>query len=311
MHKISKIFIADVNKNIGSSIAENLRSKGYSSIISNRSSNLDLLDQTSVNDLFNSEKPQYVFLAAGKSGGIQANIKHPADFIYDNLQIEINVIQAAHKSAVKKLLFLGSSCVYPKNTSQPIKEEYFLTGELEKTSEPYALAKIAGMVMCQAYYKQCGSKFIVGVPATPYGPGDSFDPDKSHVLTALIRKFHEAKIKNEEEIVLWGSGNPVREFIFIEDLAEACVFLMSNYDSSDIINIGSGSEIPIKKLAELIRSAIGYEGRIVFDDSKPDGAPKKVLDIAEITNLGWKPQIDLEKGIKLTYEEFLKKGNQI
>ena len=311
MDKSSKIFIADVNKNIGSSIEENLRSKGYSSIISNRSSNLDLLDQSSVNDLFNSEKPQYVFLAAGKSGGIQANIKHPADFIYDNLQIEINVIQAAHKSAVKKLLFLGSSCVYPKKTSQPIKEEYFLTGELEKTSEPYALAKIAGMVMCRAYYKQYGSKFIVGVPATPYGPGDSFDPDKSHVLTALIRKFHEAKIKNEEEIVLWGSGNPIREFIFIDDLAEACVFLMSNYDSSDIINIGSGSEIPIKKLAELIRSATGYEGRIVFDDSKPDGAPKKVLDITEITNLGWKPQIDLEKGIKLTYEEFLKKGNQI
>ncbi|MFC1724219.1 GDP-L-fucose synthase family protein [candidate division KSB1 bacterium] len=310
MDKRSKIFIADVQKNIGSSIEKNLRSNGYSEIMTNISSELELTDQRSVNDFFNLEKPQFVFLAAGKSGGIQANIKYPADFIYDNLQIEINVIQAAYKSGVEKLLFLGSSCVYPKNTRQPIKEEYFLTGELEKTSEPYAVAKIAGMVMCQAYFKQFGRKFIVGVPATPYGQGDSFDPEHSHVLTALIRKFHEAKINNEKEIVLWGSGKPIREFIFIDDLAEACIFLMNNYDSSDIINVGSGSEIPIKKLAELIRSVIGFEGSVVFDDTKPDGAPKKVLDITEIKNIGWRPKVDLEKGIKLTYEEFLKKEDQ-
>ncbi|MEX0921063.1 MAG: GDP-L-fucose synthase, partial [Candidatus Pacearchaeota archaeon] len=259
-----------------------------------------------VEEFFEEEKPEYVFLAAAKVGGIKANNDFPADFIYDNIMIQTNIIHSAYKNKVKKLLFLGSSCIYPKHSEQPMKEEYLLSGKLEPTNEPYAIAKITGIKMCQAYNRQHNTHFISAMPTNLYGPNDNFDLNTSHVLPALIRKFHDAKTNNQEEVVMWGTGKPKREFLHVNDLADACLFLMENYDENEIINIGSGEEVSIKELAELIRKIVGFEGKITNDTTKPDGTPRKLLDTTKLTNLGWKPKISLEEGIKETYEYYIK-----
>ena len=287
---------------VGSAIVRALKKQGYNNFILRTHSELDLLDQKSATDFFKKEKPEYVFLAAAKVGGIMANRTYPADFIYQNLQIQNNIIHHSYLNGVKKLLFLGSSCIYPKLCSQPIKEEYLLTGELEPTNEPYAIAKIAGIKMCPAYNKQYGTDFISVMPTNLYGSGDNFDLENSHVLPALIRKFHEAKINNQNEIVVWGTGAPKREFLHVDDLADACIFLMNNYDNSEIINIGTGEDISIKELAEMIKKITGFTGEIVWDASKPDGTPRKLLDVSRLHNLGWKHQINLPNGILSTYE---------
>jgi len=262
---------------------------------------LDLRDQTAVNEFFKKEQPEYVFLAAAKVGGILANNTYPVDFLRDNLLIQTNVIDAAYRYGSRKLLFLGSSCIYPKFAPQPIKEEYLLTGELEPTNEPYAIAKIAGIKLCQAYNRQYGTNFISVMPTNLYGPGDNFDLETSHVIPALIRKFHEAKIKGKDQVVVWGSGKPFREFLHVDDLADACLFLMHNYNSSEIINIGTGKDLSIAELAYLIKDIIEYDGNIIFDTSKPDGTPRKLLDVSKLFNMGWKPKISLEEGIRSTY----------
>ena len=262
---------------------------------------LDLRDQTAVNEFFKKEQPEYVFLAAAKVGGILANNTYPVDFLRDNLLIQTNVIDAAYRYGSRKLLFLGSSCIYPKFAPQPIKEEYLLTGELEPTNEPYAIAKIAGIKLCQAYNRQYQTNFISVMPTNLYGPGDNFDLETSHVIPALIRKFHESKIKGKDQVVVWGSGKPFREFLHVDDLADACLFLMSNYNSSEIINIGTGKDLSIAELAYLIKDIIGYDGNIIFDTSKPDGTPRKLLDVSKLFNMGWKPRITLEEGIRSTY----------
>lgn len=266
-----------------------------------------MLDSDAVKTFFDKEKPEYVFLAAAKVGGILANSTHPADFIYENLVVQNNVIYNAYANKVKKLLFLGSSCIYPRNCPQPIKEEYFMTGSLEPTNEAYATAKIAGIVMCQSYNKQYGTNFISLMPTNLYGPNDNFDLETSHVLPALIRKFHDAKVSNKKEMTLWGTGTPKREFLHVDDLAEACVFLMNYYSGSEIINIGSGQDITIKELAETIKKIVGYKGKIIWDKTKPDGMPRKLLDVSKINALGWRYEINLETGIRATYEWFKKK----
>jgi GDP-L-fucose synthase len=283
-----------------------LKKEGYKNLLAKELKELDLTDQKATLDFFEREKPDYVFLAAAKVGGINANSTYPAEFIYQNLAIETNVINSAYLSGVKKLLFLGSSCIYPRDCSQPIKEEYFMTGPLEKTNEPYAVAKIAGIVMCQSYNRQYGTKYISVMPTNLYGPGDNFDLNSSHVLPALLRKFHEAKVNNAKEVVMWGTGKPLREFLHVDDLADACLFLMDKYNDSGIVNIGTGKDLPISKLAELIRKTVGYTGKIVNDENKPDGTPKKQLDVFKLNSLGWQHKIELEEGIKLTYEWYLK-----
>lgn len=305
MDKNAKIYIAGHKGLVGSAIKRRLEDLGYENIVTKTIEDLDLLDQQATASFFAQEKPEYVFLAAAKVGGIQANNDFPATFIYQNLQIQSNVIHSAYVNGAKKLLFLGSSCIYPRNCSQPIKEEYLLTGELEKTNEPYAIAKIAGIKMCQSYNRQYGTKFISVMPTNLYGPNDNFDLNSSHVFPALLRKFHEAKKVNAKEIVMWGSGTPKREFLFVEDLADACVYLMQNYDGSEIINIGTGEDISIKKLAEMIKNVVGFEGQIINDTSKPDGTPRKQLDVSKLHLLGWKHKIPLGDGIKKTYEWFL------
>jgi len=298
----SKIYIAGHRGLVGSAIVRALKKQGYNNFILRTHSELDLLDQKSATDFFKKEKPEYVFLAAAKVGGIMANRTYPADFIYQNLQIQNNIIHHSYLNGVKKLLFLGSSCIYPKLCSQPIKEEYLLTGELEPTNEPYAIAKIAGIKMCPAYNKQYGTDFISVMPTNLYGSGDNFDLENSHVLPALIRKFHEAKINNQNEIVVWGTGAPKREFLHVDDLADACIFLMNNYDNSEIINIGTGEDISIKELAEMIKEITGFTGEINWDASKPNGTPRKLLDVGKLHNLGWKHQINLPDGILSVYE---------
>ena len=304
MNKNSKIYIAGHKGLVGSAITRLLQKEGYKNLILKTRQELDLLNQQAVSDFFKKEKPEYVFLAAAKVGGIMANKTFPADFIYENLVIQANIMHTAYLNKVKKLLFLGSSCIYPKLTPQPIKEEYLLSGALETSNKPYAVAKIAGIITCQSYNKQYGTNFISVMPTNLYGPNDNFDLQNSHVLPALIRKFHEAKASGQKEIILWGSGSPKREFLYVDDLAEACLFLMKNYNSSEIINIGTGEDLPIKDLAEKIKEIAGYDGKIVWDKSKLDGTPRKLLDVSKITKLGWKHKIELENGLKLTYEWF-------
>ena len=298
----SKIYVAGHRGLVGSAIVRALEKQGYDNLILRTHSELDLLDQKSTADFFKKEKPEYVFLAAAKVGGIMANKTYPADFIYQNLQIQNNIIHHSYLNGVKKLLFLGSSCIYPKLCPQPIKEEYLLTGALEPTNEPYAIAKIAGIKMCQAYNKQYGTDFISVMPTNLYGPGDNFDLESSHVLPALIRKFHEAKINNQTEVVVWGTGAARREFLYVDDLADACVFLMNSYDNSEIINIGTGEDLSIKELAEMIKKITGFTGKINWDASRPDGTPRKLLDVSRLHNLGWKHKINLTDGILSTYE---------
>jgi GDP-L-fucose synthase len=306
MQKHSRIFVAGHRGLVGSAIHRNLLEHGYTNLMVRTRSELDLTNQSAVDAFFTAEKPEYVFLAAAKVGGILANSSYPAEFLRDNLAIETNVIEAAYRNGVKKLECLGSSCIYPKLAPQPIKEEYLLTSPLEPTNEWYAIAKIAGIKLAQAYWRQYGFRAISLMPTNLYGPGDNFDLQSSHVLPALIRKAHEARLKHLPEMVVWGSGEPRREFLHVDDLAEASVFLMLHYDSADIINVGVGEDISIRELAELICRIVGYKGRLVFDASKPDGTPRKLLDVSRLQNLGWRPRINLEEGIAQVYQWFLK-----
>ena len=292
---------------VGSAIYRKLVKEGYTNIITRTSAELDLRDQQSVSDFFTTEKPDYVFLAAAKVGGIVANNTYRADFLYENLAIQNNVIHSAYENDTQKLMFLGSSCIYPKLAPQPLKEDYLLTGLLEETNEPYAIAKIAGIKMCDAYRAQYGCNFISVMPTNLYGYNDNYHPQNSHVLPALIRKFHEAKVNGAPEVSIWGSGSPMREFLFADDLADACYFLMDSYNEPNLINIGTGEDLTIKDLALLIKKTIGYDGNLVFDSTKPDGTPRKLMDVSKLHNLGWKHQVDLEQGIKLAYEDFLEK----
>ncbi len=304
MKLTDKIYIAGHRGLMGSAIHRLLNSKGYSNIISRCSAELDLRNQQAVSDFFEKEKPAYIFVAAAKVGGILANNTYPADFIYENLCVQNNIIHSAYKSGVTKLLFLGSSCIYPKNSLQPIKEEYLLTGVLEPTNEPYAIAKIAGIKMCQAYQRQYGCRFINAMPTNLYGPGDHYDLNNSHVLPALLRKFYEAKINNSPTVSIWGSGMPRREFLHADDAAAACLFLMLHYELPEIINVGSGQDHTIKEMAGMIQKISGYTGQLVYDETKPDGTMRKLLDVSRINALGWKAAIPLEDGLKRTYEEF-------
>jgi GDP-L-fucose synthase len=310
MNYQDKIYIAGHNGLVGSAIHRTLKSQGYTNLITRERKELDLLDQHQVADFFQKEKPDYVFLAAARVGGIMANKNYPADFIYQNLQIQNNIIHNAYLSNVGKLLFLGSSCIYPKYADQPIKEDSLLTGELEPTNEPYAIAKIAGIKMCQSYNRQHGTEFISAMPTNLYGPGDNFDPETSHVLPALIRKFHEAKENGQEKVTLWGTGSPKREFLYVDDLADACIFLMNNYNDNKPINIGTGQDISIQELAEMIKGITGFQGEIEWDTSKPDGTPRKLLDVSRLHKLGWKHQTNLKTGIEKIYEWFLNHQNE-
>lgn len=305
MEKHSRIFVAGHRGLVGSAICRHLTRHGYTNVIARTRSELDLTIQFAVDAFFAAEKPEYVFLAAAKVGGILANSTYPVEFLRDNLAIEINVIEAAYRNGVKKLECLGSSCIYPKLAPQPIKEEYLLTGPLEPTNEWYAIAKIAGIKLAQAYSQQYGFRAISLMPTNLYGPGDNFELQSSHVLPALIRKAHEARLKHSPEMVVWGSGEPRREFLHVDDLAEAAVFLMLHYDSADIINVGVGEDNSIRELAELVCRVVGYKGRLVFDASKPDGMPRKLLDVTRLRNLGWRPRINLEEGIAHAYQWFL------
>lgn len=308
MLKDAKIYVAGSNGMVGSAIVRALKAKGYINLVVKSSKELDLKNQQAVHDFFSQEQPEYVFLAAAKVGGIHANNTYPATFIYDNIMIQSNVIQAAYDFNVKKLLFLGSSCIYPKFAPQPIKEEYLLTGSLEPTNEAYAIAKIAGLKMCQFYKQQYGCNFISAMPTNLFGVNDNFNLENSHVLPALLRKFIEAKQNNKQEVTIWGSGTPMREFLFVDDLAEACLFLMENYNGIETVNIGTGEDVSIKELAETIMKIVGFEGSLIFDASKPDGAPRKLLDVSKINNLGWKHQTNLEEGIQKTLN-WIQKNN--
>ncbi|MEW5746957.1 MAG: GDP-L-fucose synthase [Nitrospirota bacterium] len=310
MNRDARIYVAGHRGLVGSALVRRLERAGCSNIVTRTSGELDLRRQADVEAFFQEVMPEYVFLAAAKVGGIVANSTYPADFIYSNLVIQTNVIHACYKYGAKKLLFLGSSCIYPKLAPQPMKEEYLLTGELEPTNEPYAVAKIAGIRMCQAYNRQYGTDFISVMPTNLYGPGDNFDLKTSHVLPALLRKFHEAKILMEKgkavPVVLWGTGSPFREFLHVDDLADACLFLMERYTGNDIVNIGTGKDIAIKDLAEMVRDIVGFTGEIVWDHSKPDGTGKKLLDVSKLRALGWEPRIGLNEGIRDTYNWFAK-----
>lgn len=304
MNKSSKIFVAGKTGMVGSAIIRELRKRGFDNIVAPASKELDLTIQSAVDTFFQKEKPEYVFMAAAKVGGIYANNTYPADFIYSNLCIQNNVIHSAYKQGTKKLLFLGSSCIYPKLTQQPIKEEYLLTGPLEPTNEAYAIAKIAGIEMCKFYNKQYGTDFITAMPTNLYGPGDNYNLENAHVLPALIRKFHDAKKSGASEVVVWGSGTPLREFMHVDDLANACVFLVENYKSDSHINVGSGQEVSIGQLAQMIKEIVGFKGGLTLDKSKPDGTPRKLMDSSKLHGLGWQPQISLAEGIQRTYAEF-------
>ncbi|HTE24053.1 GDP-L-fucose synthase family protein [Flavitalea sp.] len=307
MQKTDKIYIAGHRGMVGSAILRKLQKEGFNNFLLRTSSELDLRNQQEANDFFAQEKPDFVFLAAAKVGGIMANNIYRGMFIYENLMIQSNVIHAAHVNNVKKLMFLGSSCIYPKLAPQPLKEEYLLTGELEETNEPYAIAKIAGIKMCDAYRSQYGSNFISVMPTNLYGPNDNYDLEKSHVLPALIRKFHEAKEENKPNVSIWGSGKPRREFLHSDDLADACFFLMQNYDEPGLVNVGTGEDIEIRELALLVKDIIGYEGEMVLDSSRPDGTPRKLMDVSKLTKAGWKAKVGLREGIEAVYKEFASK----
>ncbi|PXV62300.1 GDP-L-fucose synthase [Halanaerobium congolense] len=306
MEKDAKIYVAGHRGLVGSAIMRKLKKEGYNNLVYRTSSELDLRRQEKVEEFFKKEKPEYVILAAAKVGGIQANDTYSAEFLYDNLMIETNVIDAAYQNDVKKLLFLGSSCIYPKFADQPMKEDYLLSGKLESTNEGYAVAKITGIKLCEHYNKQYDTNFISAMPTNLYGPNDNFDLETSHVLPALIRKFHEAKVNDEDEVVIWGTGKPRREFLHVDDLADALLFLMNNYDGDQFVNVGVGKDISILELAELIKDIVGFEGEIVNDLSKPDGTPRKLMDVTRLNDLGWEAQISLEEGIKDTYQWFKK-----
>ncbi len=304
MNNTDKIYVAGHTGLVGSAIVRVLKSKGYHNIVTRTSAELDLRNANAVLDFFRLERPQYVFLAAAKVGGIMANQTYPAEFIYDNLSIQNSIIHGAYLTGVEKLLFLGSSCIYPKNAPQPIKEDYLMTGFLEPTNAPYAIAKISGITQCQAYHRQYGCKFISVMPTNLYGPGDHYHLQNSHVLPALIRKFHEAKINNQPTVTVWGTGKPRREFLHVEDAALACYFLMQHYDSPEIINIGSGIDYTIREMARMIKEISGFNGSLLFDESKPDGTMRKLLDVDKILSLGWEPTIELEEGLVSTYADF-------
>jgi len=320
MNKNSLIYVAGHKGLVGSAIVRKLQSEGYSNLFVRSHKELDLMRQAEVEAFFKTEKPEYVFLAAAKVGGILANNTYPAEFIYQNLLVESNVIHSAYEAGARKLLFLGSSCIYPRDCPQPMKEEYLLSGKLEPTNEPYAIAKIAGIKMCESYNRQYGTRFISVMPTNLYGPGDNFDLETSHVLPALIRKFHEAKASDksrvtsdkwtsdEKGVTLWGTGTPRREFLHVDDFADACVFLMNHYEGSEIINIGVGKDISISELAELIKEIVGFKGAIHYDRSKPDGTPRKLLDVNKLKALGWQARIPLREGIEMTYRWYAKEG---
>jgi len=307
MDKSAKIYIAGHRGMVGSAIYRKLEKEGFTNFVTRTSETLDLRNQQQVADFFAEEKPDYVFLAAAKVGGIVANNTYRAEFLYDNLQIQNNIIHHSYLNSVKKLIFLGSSCIYPKLAPQPLKEEYLLTGLLEPTNEPYAIAKIAGIKMCDAYRDQYGCNYISVMPTNLYGYNDNYHPQNSHVLPALIRRFHEAKEQNIAFVTIWGTGSPKREFLFADDLADACYYLMQNYDEPGLVNIGTGEDLSIKDLALLVKNIVGYKGEIQFDASKPDGTPRKLMDVSKLHNKGWKHKIELGEGIKLAYQDFLKR----
>jgi len=318
MDKKSKIYVAGHKGLVGSALVRKLTQLGYTNLVVRTHAELDLTRQRDVEDFFEKERPEYVFLAAAKVGGILANNTYPAEFIYSNVMVQSNVIHSSYLSGVKKLLFLGSSCIYPRDCPHPMREEYLLSGYLEPTNEPYAIAKIAGIKMCQSYNRQYGTNYISVMPTNLYGPNDNFDLQNAHVLPALIRKFHEAKVAMQQagveikEVVIWGTGFPRREFLYVDDLADACVFLMNNYDGSEIINIGVGKDISIKELALMVKEIVGYDGEIGFDISKPDGTPRKLLDVSKLSSLGWQAKTSLKEGIEKTYRwyvEMLEGGN--
>lgn len=295
---------------VGSAIVRALKSRGFENILTASSSELDLRDQLAVNRFFEEKKPDYVFMAAAKVGGIHANNTYRAEFLYDNIMIASNVIHACHLFGVKKLLFLGSSCIYPKYADQPLKEEYLLTGELEPTNEPYAIAKIAGIKLCEAYRDQYGSNFISAMPTNLYGIGDNYNLENSHVLPALIRKFHEAKENCSKEVEVWGSGTPKREFMYADDLADACLFLMENYDGKQFVNVGTGEDVTIKELAETVKHTVGFEGSIRWNTTMPDGTPRKLMDVSKLKELGWSYKVRLQEGVEMAYNDFLKNKEQ-
>lgn len=305
MDKSAKIYVAGHRGMVGSAIIKNLEKQGYTNIIKRTSKELDLRRQADVEKFMSEEKPEYVFLAAAKVGGILANSKHPADFLYENMILEMNVIKAAYDNNIKKLMFLGSSCIYPRLAPQPMPESCLLTSSLEETNEAYALAKISGLKYCEYLNKQYGTDYISVMPTNLYGPNDNYHPEHSHVLPALIRRFHEAKINNLPEVVIWGTGKPLREFLYVDDLADACVYLMNNYSGNETVNLGTGKEISIRELAETVKAVTGYAGSLVFDPTKPDGTPRKLLDVTKLNKLGWHYITELEEGIKLAYEDFL------
>ncbi|WP_017852651.1 GDP-L-fucose synthase family protein [Leptospira interrogans] len=317
MEKESKIYIAGHKGLVGSAIERVLKKEGYENILGKTHTELDLTEQSKVNEFFEVNRPEYVFLAAAKVGGIHANNTYPAEFIFSNIQIQNNVIDACYRFKTKKLLFLGSSCIYPKFAKQPMDEGQLLDGKLEPTNEPYAVAKIAGIVMCQSYNRQYGTNFISVMPTNLYGPGDNYHPENSHVLPALIRRFYEAKIKNLPEVVVWGTGKPLREFLYSDDLGRACVFLMKHYNATndpkggEHVNIGSGIEVSIRELAETIKEVVGYQGLLTFDLTKPDGTPRKLLDVSRLHKMGWKHQVELKEGIRLAFEDYLRKINAL
>ncbi|MDA7804218.1 GDP-L-fucose synthase [Crocinitomix sp.] len=308
MEKNSKIYIAGHNGMVGSAIRRKLETEGFKNLILKSSSELDLRNQSAVNAFFEKEQPDYVFLAAAKVGGIMANNTYRGEFLYDNLMITTNVIHAAHNHHVKKLLFLGSSCIYPKLAPQPLKESYLLTGELEPTNEPYAIAKITGIKLCEAYFDQYGDNFISAMPTNLYGPNDNYDLKNSHVLPALIKKFHQAKTQHLPNVEIWGTGSPLREFLHVDDLAEACYFLMENYNEKQFVNVGTGTDLSIKQLALKVKSIVGFEGELTFDTSKPDGTPRKLMDVSYFAEKGWKYTINLDEGIESVYKAACERG---
>ena len=306
MNKDSEIFVAGHNGMVGSAIVRKLKELGYTKIVTKSRKELDLTNQFQVNQFFHFERPEYVFLAAAKVGGIKANDDFRADFIYENIMIQSNIIKASHDNGVKKLLFLGSTCIYPKHCTQPIKEEYLLTGLLEPTNDAYAIAKISGVKMCQSFNKQYGDNFISVMPTNLYGPNDNYDLNNSHVLPAMIRKFHEAKVEEKDIVEIWGTGTPMREFLYVDDLADACVYLMNNYNSSEIVNIGTGEDLTIKDLAHLVKEVVGFNGDIYFNTDKPDGTPKKLSDVSKLKEIGWSYKTSLKEGIQKTYTDYVK-----
>ena len=307
MQHNAKIFVAGHRGMVGSAIVRRLQSAGYSHVITRSRQELDLLNQQAVHDFLQAEKPDYIFIAAAKVGGIQANNTYRADFLYQNLIIEANLIHGAHLAGVQRLMFLGSSCIYPKMAPQPLKEEYLLTGPLEPTNEPYAIAKIAGIKLAEAYKQQYGREYTSAMPTNLYGPNDNYDLNNSHVLPALIRKAHEAKQRGDAELVVWGTGTPLREFLYADDLADACVFLMEKGFDGPLINVGCGTDVSIRELAERVVKVVGFEGRLTFDTSKPDGTPRKLMDVGLLSSLGWQPRVGLDEGIALAYQDFLQR----